>query len=101
MKSTKQTTINETTTSDPNTSPTVIAYRVSQLEITTKEGFKAIFEKLDDIINNFATKGEVSDLKLDHDVRIKELEDWNTWAIRIILSCVIIAVLATVGFKTF
>lgn len=44
-------------------SPAVIAYRLGQVENAVKDGFSAHNIKLDNLINNFATKSEVLEVK--------------------------------------
>jgi hypothetical protein len=81
-KSTKQ--INkEADVSDNDSSPAVVAYRMSQLERTVKEGFDSHNSKLDSLISNFATKEELSALK-------SQLNDWR-WYFRALVTAVLLA----------
>lgn len=76
-------------------SPAVIAYRLGQVESAVKEGFDAHNAKLDSVINNFSTKSEFN----AHEVRIKSLEDWNSWATKLVLGAIILSVLALLGIR--
>lgn len=61
---------------EPDNAPGVIAYRVAQLEKTVITGFKEHNEKLDTLVNNFASKEEVRELMVkvaEHSREIKGL----------------------------
>ena len=74
-------------------SPAVIAYRLGQVESAVKEGFITHNEKLDAIINNFATKSEVLVL----DKRIVSLESDRKWLVRLVIGTVCTSLLALIG----
>jgi hypothetical protein len=80
-------------------SPAVIAYRLGQVETAVKEGFNSHNEKLDNIVSNFSTKGEVQAI----DIRVQSLESDRVWLVRLVVGAVVFALLALVGvgFKTF
>ena len=80
-------------------SPAVVAYRLSQVEVAVKDGFEAHNEKLDKIVNNFATNERHNAL----DVRVQSLESDRKWLVRLVIATVVLSVLALigVGFKTF
>jgi hypothetical protein len=60
-------------------SPAVLAYRVGQLEKSSREGFKALFEKLDMMSKNFATHKDIEVAKnqaeMEHKAIYEEIED--------------------------
>jgi hypothetical protein len=45
---------------EPNDHPNVLAYRVGQLESAVKAGFQEHNDKLDNIVNSFASKSDVT-----------------------------------------
>ena len=74
-------------------SPAVIAYRLGQVENAVKEGFSSHNEKLDAIVNNFATKSESRAL----DARLTSLESDRKWIVRLIIGAVSTSLLALIG----
>jgi hypothetical protein len=60
-------------------SPAVLAYRVGELEKASREGFKQLGEKLNDMGNNFATHKDIdvakAQAKMEHEAIYVELED--------------------------
>lgn len=60
-------------------SPAVLAYRVGRLEIASREGFKALGDKLEVMSLNFATHKDIetakAQAKLEHEAIYAELED--------------------------
>lgn len=83
--------------------PDVIAYRVGQLERSQAEGFARLEAKLDVMNNNLVTVGQLDAAKEEAKTvhreinkKIAKLEEWNTWAVRIVLGAVIIAVVSSV-----
>ena len=60
-------------------SPAVLAYRVGRLEIASREGFKQLGEKLENMSSNFATHKDIevakNQAKLEHEAIYVELED--------------------------
>jgi len=60
-------------------SPTVLAYRVGQLEKSSREGFKALSDKLDNMTDNFATHKDIEvahdQAEMEHRAIYNELED--------------------------
>lgn len=98
---TKQTTRTEEVTMIDDNSPGIVAYRVSQLEKTQKEGFLALNDKLEGIVQGFVTEKEMADAKVaaaekhaDMERRLTKLEGWNVWVTRIVLGAVVLGVLA-------
>lgn len=90
----------------PEDTPIGLAVRVGQLERTTSEGLKGLNDKLDTLVNHYATQQQLSDAKSEAEKvhvgltsRIKKLEAWNEWAVKIVLSVVILSVLALAGLK--
>ena len=70
------------------------------------EAMVRIEGKFDTAINNFVTNEKLSDAQKradekhkQQDLAIKKLEDWNTWAVRIVGGAIILAVLGTVIVK--
>lgn len=63
-------------------SPAVLAYRVGRLEVASREGFKALGEKLENMSTNFATHKDIevakTQAKLEHEAIYVELEDIKT-----------------------
>lgn len=59
--------------------PAVLAYRVGQLEKSSREGFKALFDKLDQMSNTYATHKDIKAAKdqaeLEHKAIREEIED--------------------------
>lgn len=51
--------------SDVESTPAVVSYRVGQLELTQKEGFAALNDKLDNIVAGFVTEKEMTEAKLE------------------------------------
>jgi hypothetical protein len=85
---------------EPNDHPNVLAYRVGQvekavigLESTTKEGFQEHNDKLDKIVNTFASKGDVVAIS----TRVTSLESDRKWLVRLVMGSVVFAVLALIG----
>ena len=60
-------------------SPAVLAYRVGELEKASREGFKIIGEKLEQMSMNYATHKDIEvakqQAKLEHNAIYSELED--------------------------
>lgn len=60
-------------------SPAVLAYRVGELEKASREGFKALGDKLEVMSLNFATHKDIetakAQAKLEHEAIYAELED--------------------------
>lgn len=88
----KQTLITEEPV-EPNDHPNVLAYRVGQLESAVKSGFQEHNDKLDKIVNSFASRGDVMAI----DVRVTSLESDRKWLARLVIGAVIFALLALVG----
>ena len=74
-------------------SPAVIAYRLGQVENAVKEGFSSHNEKLDTIVNNFATKSDFQAI----DKRLTDLESDRKWLVRLIIGSVATSLLALIG----
>jgi hypothetical protein len=93
-----RTTITRETGMPADEAPNIVAYRVGQLEQAVKDGFKSHNDKLDELVNNFAS---VTDLKNVSD-RVSDLENDRKWLIRLVVGAVVFAVLSLigVGFKT-
>ncbi len=114
-------TIVEAAESDGAKTPAVLAYRVGQLEKRQEMGFNqlalqntTLLDKIDSLAHNFATKGDLNTLNLQaktehkhiedkiEDVdeqlgaRLAKVENWLTWAGRIVLGAVILAVIGAV-----
>lgn len=93
----------EETIVDPDNSPTVVAYRTGQLEKAVSEGFKAVHEKLDLLRDGFVSHEELAEsvkqgelVHANHDRRIRKLEGWNSWVVKIVLLAVILAILGLI-----
>jgi len=60
-------------------SPAVLAYRVGELEKTSREGFKTLHSKLEAMSSQFATHADINSAKeqakMEHDVIYSEIED--------------------------
>jgi hypothetical protein len=78
---------------EPNDHPNVLAYRVGQLESAVKAGFAEHNDKLDNIVNSFASKSDVTAV----DVRVTSLESDRKWLVRLVMGAVIFAMLALIG----
>lgn len=76
-------------TQDADTAPNVIAYRVGELEKTVVAGFKEHNDKLDTLINNFATKEELAQVQ-------RQLANW-VWYFRALF----VAVCTALGTAVF
>lgn len=90
----------------PEDTPIGLAVRVGQLERTTADGLKSLGDKLDTMANNFATQPQLLEAKQEAEKvhvglasRIKALEAWNEWAVKIVLTVVILSILALAGLK--
>jgi hypothetical protein len=83
---------NEAESNSPD-SPAVIAYRLGQVEAAVKEGFQSHNEKLDAIVNNFATKADYLNL----DKRLTDIESDRKWLVRLIVGAVATSLLALIG----
>lgn len=83
---------------DADSNPTVVAYRVGQLENAVRAGFKEHNEKLDRMVENFATTSDLTTLA----GRVGDLENDRKWLARLVIGAVVFAVLSLigVGFKT-
>ncbi len=83
---------------DADSNPTVVAYRVGQLENAVRAGFKEHNEKLDRMVENFATTSDLTTLA----GRVSDLENDRKWLARLVIGAVVFAVLSLigVGFKT-
>lgn len=79
--------------SDSESSPAVVVYRMGQLEQTVKDGFKDHNEKLDKLVDNFATKHDVA--VVSH--RVATLEGDNKWKHRAVMSAVYAAAFLSLG----
>lgn len=84
---------------DPDSSHTVVAYRVGQLEKAVYVGFKEQNEKLEQLATNFATNTDLGAVS----ARVTDLENDRKWLVRLVVGAVVFAVLSLigVGFKTF
>lgn len=74
-------------------SPAVIAYRLGQVESAVKEGFESHNTKLDNLVSNFATKGEIQ--SISH--RLASLEGDRKWIVRLVVGAIVFALLALIG----
>jgi|GEM_PF-4229281 len=90
----------------PEDTPIGLAVRMGQLEKTTSDGLKSLNDKLDTMANNFATQTQLLEAKQEAErthvglaSRIKKLESWNEWAVKIVLTVVILSALAAAGLK--
>lgn len=105
MKSTKQTTIQEEVSSNNGfPSADLINFRFDQND----KILAALDAKVDRFLTQVVTSKELADAKVESVAqhltlsnRIDKLESWNDWAMRLVLGAVILAVLATIGIKTF
>jgi len=106
MKSTKQTTINEETTNSVQNFPSadLINFRFDQND----KAVAKLDHKLDTLFAQIVTPRDMAehtaaDVLIHQELsnRINKLESWNGKVTWLVLSCVIIAVLASIGFKTF
>ncbi len=97
MKSNRQ--INKESNLNNPDSPAVIAYRLGQVAVAVREGFKSHDEKLTQLVNHFATE---ADLELLAN-RVNSLESDRKWIVRLVIGSVVFAVLALigVGFKVY
>lgn len=77
------------TKDNADTAPNVIAYRVGKLEETVVAGFQLHNDKLDTLINNFATKEELAVLQ-------RQLANW-VWYFRALF----VAVCTALGTAIF
>lgn len=82
----------------------VLAYRVGELEKSQAAGFARIDAKLDSIGQGFVTVNQLNiaqknadDKHGEQDRRITRLEEWNTWAQRLVLGAVITGIIGTVA----
>lgn len=64
----------EATVSDTESTPAVVAYRVAQLEVTQKEGFKALNDKLDGYVMGFVNEKEYREAKLESKLEHERLQ---------------------------
>lgn len=87
-----QTIIKETSDVDDTK---VVAFRVGQLE----HRFDKFEEKLDTLVNNFATVSYVDKEVTALSTRITKLENLNTWITKIILGAVLLSLLSLIGLK--
>ena len=64
---------------EPSDSQAVLAYRVTQLEKTSAEGFRLLNEKLDQMSHNFATHQDVAHAvemgEIDHKAIYEKISD--------------------------
>ena len=81
--------------SDTETTPAVVAYRVAQLEITQKEGFQALNDKLDGYVAGFVTEKEYQEAKqeskAEHERLQKEIDEIKKsakWWVGVLLTVV-------------
>ena len=65
----------EADVSDVESTPAVVAYRVAQLELTQKEGFKALNDKLDSYVIGFVTEKEYTEAKLESKAEHERLQN--------------------------
>ena len=88
----------EADVTDTESTPAVIAYRVAQLELTQKEGFKALNEKLDGYVVGFVTEKEFQEAKqeskAEHERLQKEIDEIKKsakWWVGVLLTAVGVA----------
>lgn len=92
----------------PTQPPTTVAEAVMNTELKHVNATMARIEgKFDKAIEGFASKERVDAVERannaknkEQDEAIKKLEDWNTWAVRIVLAAVILAGMGLVLVKT-
>lgn len=89
----------EAEVSDNDSSPAVVAYRVGRLEDAVTAGFREHNVKLDRLVENYATKGDVQGIS--H--RVHSLESDRIWIVRMVVGAVVFALLALIGlgFKIY
>lgn len=92
-KSNRQINKEDTLRDNSPDSPAVIAYRLGQVENAVKEGFTEHNSKLDAIITNFATKGEVQNI----DQRLTSIESDRIWIVRLVVGAVVFSLMALIG----
>lgn len=71
----------------------VVAYRLGQVEIAVKEGFKLHDEKLTELTSHFATETSLQGVE----TRVASLESDRMWLVRLVVGSVVFAVLALIG----
>ena len=88
----------EAEVSDVESTPAVVAYRVAQLEITQKEGFAALNDKLDGYALGFVTEKEYQEAKKESTEEhkriweeLKEIKASAKWWVGVILTAVGVA----------
>jgi len=105
MKSTKQTTISEETNSITQNFPSadLINFRFDQND----KAVAKLDHKLDTLFEQIVTPKEMAEHKTDDALihldiyrRLDKIEGWGSKVTWLVLSCVIITILATIGFKT-
>lgn len=81
----------------------VLAFRVGQLEKNQTERFDKLEKKIDDMTSSFVTNDKLQDAQKaadqkhrEQDEKIKSLQDWNTWATRLVLGAVGSAIMAMI-----
>lgn len=91
----------EAEVSDVGSTPAVIAYRVAQLEMTQKEGFQEVKDKLDNLVVGFVTEKEYqeakAEAKAEHSRLQKQIDDLIKtlkWLVGIFLTIVGLAITA-------
>lgn len=89
----------EAEVSDVGSTPAVIAYRVAQLEMTQKEGFQELKDKLDSYVAGFVTEKEYQEAKsesrAEHLRLQKQIDDISKtakWLVGIFLTVVGLAI---------
>lgn len=83
----------EASVSDNDSSPAVVAYRVGRLEDAVTAGFKEHNDKLDKLVENYATKGDFQ--AVSH--RVSSLESDRKWIVRLVVGAVVFALMALIG----
>lgn len=69
----RETLIQETTVSQNDDSPSVVAYRVGRLEQAVKDGFESQTAQLRNIVEGFVTEKELTEAKQESDLEHKRL----------------------------
>lgn len=72
-----------------DSSPAVVAYRMGQLEIAVRDGFKSHDEKLTQLTGSFASKEELNEIK-------RSLDNWR-WYFRALVVAVFTALGTAIG----
>lgn len=103
MPSKKTTMISEVTSVEDQDQKAVLVYRVGKLEEATVKGFEELKVQLNNLEKHYVTKQQLEDATKNGDMKHKEqdgrlnkLENWNEWAVKIVLGAIITAGLALV-----